>query len=95
MKYKILLIGFLFFGISACRTAPKKQEPVPSVSTVQVIQKLNDTKQALDEAGLDNTKIGLNIDKALTLAERLSLLLQKIEQEQKRYQDKIVILPEK
>jgi hypothetical protein len=95
MKYKILLIGFLFLGISACRTAPKKQEPVPSVSTVQVIKKLNDTKQALNEAGLDNTKVGLNIDKALTLAERLTLLLDKIEKEQQKYQDKIVILPER
>lgn len=94
MKYNFFLIGIIFI-LCSCKTAPKKQDLVPSVSTTQVIQKLNDTKQGLQEAGLDNTKIGLNIDKALTLAERLSLLLDKIEIEQKKYQDKIVILPEK
>ena len=94
MKYKTFLLLIVLIGLSACNSVPKKTNDVPSVSTVHVIKKLNDTKQALDEAGLDNTKIGLNIEKALTLAERLAILLNKIEEEQQRYEDKIVLLPE-
>jgi|688.fasta_scaffold2592551_1 hypothetical protein len=92
---KPVLVVFVFLTFTSCRSVPKKQDVVPSVTTIEVIKKLNDTKQALDEAGLDNTRVGLNIDKALTLAERLTLLLDKIENEQQKYQDKIVILPER
>lgn len=95
MKFKIIFV--LFFGILAvsCKSVPKKQDSIPSVTTISVIEKLSDTKQALKEAGLNNTQVGTSIDKALTLAERLNILLEKIEKEQKKYEDKIVILPEK
>ena len=89
MRY-LLLITILIFG-TGCAHFKKKQTLPPSVSTAQVVQSLEDTKSELEKAGESNTKVAANIDKALTLAERLEKLLEKIEKESA---NKNVIKPE-
>jgi hypothetical protein len=90
MKFYVLV---LLFFLTGCGSFEKKQKPVPTASTVNVIQSLNEAKLELEDAGKENTKVAFNIDKALTLAERLNILLETIEKEQKRLQDKIVLKP--
>lgn len=85
MKY-ILLSALLF--CAGCATT--KQTPPPTVSTAKVIESLTETKEVLTEAGEQNTAVAKQIDKALTLAERLDTLLEQIEKEA----NKNVIKPE-
>ena len=89
MKY--FLIPALLF-CAGCAT--KQLPPAPTVSTAQVIESLNDTKDVLDQAGESNTIVGQKIDKALTLAERLDALLKQIEEEAAQQANKNVIKPE-
>jgi hypothetical protein len=93
---KIYLITFFTICLlfTSCKSTKPDPEP-PSITTAAVVKSLKDTQQELEEIGLENSKIGVNIDRALTLAERLTILLDKIEEEQKKYIDKTVILPEK
>ncbi len=86
----ILLLALLF--CAGCAT--KQLPPAPTVSTAQVIESLNDTKEVLDQAGESNTIVGQKIDKALTLAERLDALLKQIEEEAAEQANKNVIKPE-
>jgi len=86
----ILLLALLF--CAGCAT--KQLPPAPTVSTAQVIESLNDTKDVLDQAGESNTIVGQKIDKALTLAERLDALLKQIEEEAAQQANKNVIKPE-
>ena len=88
MKYIVLLT--LLFSVG-CTTV--KQISPPSVSTAQVIDTLNDTKEVLKEAGEQNTVVAQKIDRALTLAERLDTLLKQIEEEAVRQANKNVIKP--
>lgn len=74
-----------------CAAIEKKKTTPPSVSTEQVIQSLNETKSELQEAGEQNTKVAKSIDKALTLAERLTALLDEIEKEQQKIDNKNVV----
>ena len=91
MKYITILSLVLITG---CSSLQKKKEVLPpSVSTGQVIQSLNDTKSELVQAGEANTKVAKNIEKALTLAERLDALLEQIEKEQETLNNKNVIKP--
>ena len=85
MKYLLLLLLLFCAG---CVTT--KQTPPPSVSTAQVIEALNSTKEALKEAGDQNTVVAQKIDKALTLAERLDILLEQIET---TYNNKNIVKP--
>lgn len=78
MKY--LLIIILIFG-TGCANLKNKNVPPPSVSTAKVVESLEETKSELVKAGESNTKIAVNIDKALSLAERLEKLLEEIEKE--------------
>lgn len=92
---KLFLILSLVF-VTGCSSLQKKKPVVPpSVSTSQVIESLNETKTELEEAGESNTKVAANIEKALTLAERLDALLNQIEKEQVKLNNKNVITPEK
>lgn len=77
---KIIILLFVLF-LSGCSTAQKKDTPPPSVSTAQVVSSLEETKLELEQAGESNTKIAININKALTLAEKLEKLLEQIEKE--------------
>jgi hypothetical protein len=89
MKYFILLALLLSVG---CQTTKPVTLP-PSVSTAQVIDSLTDTKEALSEAGEQNTAVAQKIDRALTLAERLDALLEQIEKETQEQANKNVIKP--
>jgi hypothetical protein len=89
MKY-FLLLALLF--LAGCQTT-KPVPPPPSVSTSQVIDSLTDTKEALSEAGEQNTAVAQKIDRALTLAERLDALLEQIEKETQEQANKNVIKP--
>jgi hypothetical protein len=87
MKYYLIILSMFLIG---CKT-PQKLTPPPSVSTAQVVQSLEETKSELEKAGESNTKVAANIDKALSLAERLEKLLEQIEKETA---NKNVIKPE-
>jgi hypothetical protein len=78
MKYLLLII--LIFG-TGCASLKKKDSLPPSVSTAKVVESLEETKSELAKAGESNTKVAVNIDKALSLAERLEKLLEEIEKE--------------
>jgi outer membrane murein-binding lipoprotein Lpp len=88
MNYTILFVILGCLLIIGCAASEKKKTLPPSVSTEQVIQSLSDTKNELKEAGENNTKVAKNIDKALTLAQRLESLLQEIEKEQENLDTK-------
>ncbi len=77
MKYYLIILSMFLIG---CQT-PQKLTPPPSVSTAQVVQSLEETKSELEKAGESNTNVAANIDKALSLAERLEKLLEEIEKE--------------
>jgi len=78
MKY-ILLPLVLCVTSCVCLDPKHKQETAPSVSTHQVIEQLTAAKGVLKEAGESNTRVGQQIDKALTLAERLDQVLEYLE----------------
>jgi hypothetical protein len=78
MRYFSILLIFIVTG---CASLKNKELPPPSVSTAQVVQSLEETKSELEKAGESNTKVAANIDKALSLAERLEKLLEQIEKE--------------
>lgn len=80
MKYFLLII-IVALG-TGCVNLKKKETPPPSVSTAQVVESLEDTKSELEKAGESNTKVAVNINKAISLAERLEKLLEEIEKEQ-------------
>jgi hypothetical protein len=80
MRYFLLII-ILAVG-TGCASLKKKDVPPPSVSTAQVVESLEETKSELAKAGESNTKVAANIDKALSLAERLEKLLAEIEEAQ-------------
>lgn len=92
MRYFLLII-ILSLG-TGCASLRKKEMPPPSVSTAQVVQSLEETKSELEKAGESNTKVAANIEKALTLAERLEKLLEQIEQETANTANKNVVKPE-
>ena len=87
----LLLASMLLAGCAINQKTPAT--PPPSVSTAAVVQSLSTTKSQLDQAGTSNTKVGQKIDKALTLADRLSVLIAQIEAEQAKAADKVVIPP--
>jgi hypothetical protein len=80
MRYFLLII---ILGLStSCVSLRQKDIPPPSVSTARVVESLEETKSELAKAGESNTKVAANIDKALSLAERLEKLLAEIEEVQ-------------
>jgi hypothetical protein len=89
MKYILILALLISAGCQTTKPVP----PPPSVSTAQVIESLNDTKEALNEAGEQNTAVARKIERALTLAERLDALLEQIEKEAQQQANKNVIKP--
>jgi hypothetical protein len=82
MRY--ILIIALLFTVTGCESLrSKKNTPPPTVATTRVIDSLTETKKDLVKAGESNTKVAKNVETALTLAQRLEVLLEQIEQEQK------------
>ena len=92
---RVIFAVFLCFGISGCicLNPAHRQQVAPTVSTTRVIDTLTDTKQVLAEAGESNTVVGQKIDKALTLAEKLNVLLDQIEDDQAKIDNKTIIKP--
>lgn len=88
MKY---LLGFLVLLCASC-VSVKQPTPPPTVSTAQVIDSLNSTKEALEDAGEQNTNVAKKIDKALSLAEKLDALLEQIEKDYNK-ENKNVLIP--
>lgn len=89
MRY--LLVPFIMFCSGCvCLNSAHKQGNAPIVDTNKVVENLKDTKQELVRAGEANTEIGKSVDKALTLAQKLDVILEEIE----RSQNKNVIKPE-
>ena len=82
----ILMVTFLV----GCATA-QKPTPSPSVSTGQLIGSLTDIQTELQQAGESHPHVAANIDRALSLAERLDALLDQIEKEQQTTADKNVL----
>lgn len=89
MKY-ILLPALLMCSGCVCFDPSHRQGNAPSVETGRVIKDLKDTKDELVKAGEANTAVGKSVDKALTLAERLDVILEEIE----KSQNKNVIKPD-
>lgn len=79
MRY--LLILSVFITGCVCLNPEHKKAAPPIANTGEVIQSLEKTKTALDQAGESNTIVGNKVEKALTLAERLEKLLEQIEEE--------------
>lgn len=79
MKYLLFLVIPFLTGCICLNPAHKQSAP-PIANTNRVIDSLENTKSELAQAGNSNTIVGEKIDKALSLAERLQLLLQQIEE---------------
>lgn len=80
MRYFLLIIIPLLTGCICLNPAHKKIGP-PIANTGEVIQSLEKTQNELAKAGESNTIVGDKVDKALSLAERLSKLLEQIEEQ--------------
>ena len=79
MKCFLIIIALVF--VTGCASLKKGGVQPPSVSTAQVVTSLEETKSELAQAGESNSKVAANIDKALSLAERLEKLLEEIEKD--------------
>lgn len=89
---KVISVLAILLTCVGCSTVKPVAAP-PSVSTSQVIDSLNNTKEALESAGEQNTVVAQKIEKALTLAERLDALLEQIEEDYKEKENKNIIKP--
>lgn len=78
---KITILFLILFLVGCSNLQKKKPIILPSVSTAEVVKSLEETKTELKQAGESNTKVASNINKALTLAERLEKLLEEIEKQ--------------
>jgi hypothetical protein len=88
---KITILLFVLFLTGCSSLQKKKQSLPPSVSTNELIESLTETKTELQLAGDANTKVAENINKALSLAQRLDSLLEQIEKEQNNTSNKNII----
>lgn len=82
MRY--LLFLSIFITGCVCLNPDHKKSGPPIAKTEQVIESLEKTKIELGKAGDSNTIVGEKVNKALTLAERLSILLEQIEQSESK-----------
>lgn len=91
---KILSLLFLTLTSCVCLDPSHKKAAPPVANTGRVIKSLEKTKTDLDKIGESNTAIGSKVDKALSLSEKLAILLAQIEEEKKEVlpQDSFKIL---
>jgi starvation-inducible outer membrane lipoprotein len=82
MKLFIAILSLSLAGCVCLDPKHKKSAP-PIANTGEVIQSLEKTKDELEKAGESNTVIGVKVERALTLAERLEKLLEQIQTEAK------------
>jgi hypothetical protein len=81
---KSFLIISIFLTGCVCLNPDHKGINGPTVETGRVIEELKDTKEELIKAGEANTEVGKSVDKALSLAERLDIILEEIEKSQNK-----------
>jgi len=85
MRYLLLLPIFMTGCI--CLNPEHKNPAPPIAKTEELISSLEKTKTELNKAGESNTVIGVKVEKALTLTEKLAKLLEQIEEESSIKQD--------
>lgn len=78
---KKIIVVFLF--LCGCHS-PRAVSTLPLPSTTPVKESLEEVKTQIEQAGAQNTKIAEHVTDALTLAEELDKLLEKIEKEQEK-----------
>lgn len=79
MRYLLIIFVPILTGC-VCLKPEHKQSAPPVANTNEVIASLEKTKTELDKAGESNSIVGEQVDKALSLAERLEKLLEQIEE---------------
>lgn len=75
---KLVFLTLLFTGCVCLDPAHHRKTP-PTVQTEKVIASLKQIKNDLDSAGDENENVSQKLDKALTLANKLDLLLEQLE----------------
>lgn len=78
MKY-ILLSALLFCSGCICLNPAHKKQEHPIVRTDKVIESLKQLKTDLDKAGEDSAGVDQKLDKALSLAEKLGIVLDQLD----------------
>jgi len=78
MKY-ILLPALLLCSGCICLNPEHHRPTPPSVQTTEVIDSLKKLKTDLDQAGEDNASVDQKLERALTLAEKLGVILDQLE----------------
>jgi hypothetical protein len=93
MKYVLALISVVFLSGCVCLNPEHKKLAPPIANTNRVIDSLEQTKDELTKAGDANTIVGTKVERALTLAERLEVILKQIEEEKQTSESKEVKKP--
>jgi hypothetical protein len=88
---KTILLILTCSILIGCKTTQDEKITPPSVSTGILKESLITTKDDLMEAGELNNNISMQLDKAMTLAEQIDVLLEKIEKEQEKLRQKTII----
>lgn len=78
-KLVLPLIISLFCTSCVCLNPEHKREQHITVRTDKVIESLKQLKTDLDKAGEDSVGVDQKLDKALTLAEKLGVVLDQLE----------------
>lgn len=79
-KLAFLLLGIVFLTGCVCLNPKHKQDVAVKVSTQRIIDELDAMKVDLAAAGESNTKVDQQIDKAISLAERLQVIFEYLEE---------------
>ena len=92
MRLALILCSVIFMTGCVCLDPAHKRPLPPQVNTEKVIESLKLVKDELNSAGQENENVSVKIDRALSLAERLDVLLEQIELLFAK--DKLVLKPE-
>lgn len=79
MKMILFLLILSLLTGCVCLDPAHHQKVPPSVQTERVIDSLKKIRTSLDEAGDENDNIDQKLTRALTLAEKLDVLLEQLE----------------
>lgn len=79
MKTIVYLSVFSLLTGCVCLDSTHRQSIPPKVQTEKVIESLKKIRTNLDEAGDENVTIDQKLTRALTLAEKLDVLLEQLE----------------
>lgn len=79
MKTVLYITLFSLLTGCICLDPAHHRKVPPSVQTDKVIESLKDIKTSLDQAGEENATVDQKLSKAITLAEKLNILLDQLE----------------